>query len=150
MRSGAATRTTRIVGIGGGTGLSVLLAGLRAHTHTAAAGGTKTLEITGVVSVADDGGSSGELRERFEALPSVHHVEEMGSRIPRAPSEETKLLVQAFRAQLARLPERPTQTPAPTPSAAGYEIEQLYVLLKSLPNSSASEARIALKRAGAE
>ena len=46
----------RIVALGGGTGLSMLLRGLRAHTSN----------ITAVVSVADDGGSSGRLRQAFD------------------------------------------------------------------------------------
>ena len=44
-----------IVAIGGGTGLSTLLRGLR---HT-------TSNLTAVVTVSDDGGSSGRLRTRF-------------------------------------------------------------------------------------
>ncbi|MDY3972853.1 MAG: gluconeogenesis factor YvcK family protein [Clostridia bacterium] len=43
---------TRVVAIGGGTGLSTMLKGLKLHTHN----------ITAVVTVADDGGSSGMLR----------------------------------------------------------------------------------------
>ena len=42
----------RVVAIGGGTGLSTMLKGLKLHTHN----------ITAVVTVADDGGSSGVLR----------------------------------------------------------------------------------------
>ncbi len=49
----------RIVAIGGGTGLSVLLQGLKERTST----------LTAVVTVADDGGSSGRLREQFDVLP---------------------------------------------------------------------------------
>ena len=49
----------KIVVIGGGTGLSTLLAGLK---H-------KTGNITAIVTVADDGGSSGRLREEFDVLP---------------------------------------------------------------------------------
>ncbi|MDA8337021.1 MAG: YvcK family protein [Peptococcaceae bacterium] len=52
-------RGPRIVVIGGGTGLSVLLRGLKAYTAN----------ITAVVSVADDGGSSGRLREDLGILP---------------------------------------------------------------------------------
>ncbi len=43
---------TRVVAIGGGTGLSTMLKGLKLYTHN----------ITAVVTVADDGGSSGILR----------------------------------------------------------------------------------------
>ena len=49
----------RIVAIGGGTGLSTMLKGLKLHTHN----------ITAVVTVADDGGSSGVLRSDYGMLP---------------------------------------------------------------------------------
>jgi uncharacterized cofD-like protein len=49
----------RIVSIGGGTGLSVLLRGLKFFTHN----------LTALVTVADDGGSSGELRKSLGILP---------------------------------------------------------------------------------
>ena len=52
-------RGPRIVAIGGGHGLSTLLRGLKEHTGN----------LTAVVSVADDGGSSGRLRESFGILP---------------------------------------------------------------------------------
>jgi uncharacterized cofD-like protein len=50
----------RVVAIGGGTGLSALLQGLKRHA--------KTLDITAVVTVSDDGGSSGRLRREFDVL----------------------------------------------------------------------------------
>jgi uncharacterized cofD-like protein len=52
-------RGLKVVTIGGGTGLSVLLTGLKSHTSN----------ITAVVTVADDGGSSGRLRQEFDILP---------------------------------------------------------------------------------
>jgi len=52
-------RGPRIVTIGGGHGLSTLLRGLKIHTRN----------LTAVVTVADDGGSSGRLRESFGILP---------------------------------------------------------------------------------
>jgi len=52
----------RIVAIGGGTGLSTLLHGLKAYAPDEA-------EITAVVTVTDDGGSSGRLRREFDVLP---------------------------------------------------------------------------------
>jgi uncharacterized cofD-like protein len=52
-------RGPRIVTIGGGHGLSTLLRGLKAHTRN----------LTAVVTVADDGGSSGRLRESLGILP---------------------------------------------------------------------------------
>jgi len=52
-------RGPRIVAIGGGHGLATLLRGLKAFTRN----------LTAVVTVADDGGSSGRLRESFGILP---------------------------------------------------------------------------------
>mgnify|MGYP001237757541 CR=1 FL=1 len=49
----------RIVVIGGGTGLSVMMRGLK----------QKPLDITAIVTVADDGGSSGILREEMQMPP---------------------------------------------------------------------------------
>jgi uncharacterized cofD-like protein len=49
----------RIVVIGGGTGLSVMLRGLK----------QKPMDITAIVTVADDGGSSGILRSELEMVP---------------------------------------------------------------------------------
>lgn len=53
------TRGPRIVALGGGTGLSTLLRGLKAYSSN----------ITAIVTVADDGGSSGRLRQEFGVLP---------------------------------------------------------------------------------
>jgi len=52
-------RGPRIVAIGGGTGLSSLLRGLKLHSSN----------LTAIVTVADDGGSSGELRRNVGILP---------------------------------------------------------------------------------
>jgi uncharacterized cofD-like protein len=52
-------RGIRIVVIGGGTGLHTLLRGLKQHTSN----------ITAIVTVSDDGGSSGRLRDELNILP---------------------------------------------------------------------------------
>lgn len=56
-------RGPRIVAIGGGTGLSALLRGLKEHTGN----------ITAIVTVADDGGSSGTLRDEL-GIPAVGDI----------------------------------------------------------------------------
>ncbi len=53
------TRGPKVTVVGGGTGLSVLLTGLKQFTSNIAA----------IVTVADDGGSSGRIREEFNILP---------------------------------------------------------------------------------
>ena len=52
------SRGPRIVALGGGTGLSVLLRGLKDHSSN----------LTAIVTVADDGGSSGRLRQEFNVV----------------------------------------------------------------------------------
>jgi uncharacterized cofD-like protein len=59
------TAPLRIVSIGGGTGLSALLQGLKKYAQPPAS----AIDITAVVTVTDDGGSSGRLRREFEVLP---------------------------------------------------------------------------------
>src|ERR1700731_4000291 len=62
----------RGVAIGGGTGLSTLLKGLKGYVMTPALAtpGQPTIrELSGVVTVSDDGGSSGRLRKEFNMLP---------------------------------------------------------------------------------
>jgi uncharacterized cofD-like protein len=61
----------RIVSIGGGTGLSTLLKGLKKYSHVNAAlpSPFPLVDITAVVTVTDDGGSSGRLRRDFGVLP---------------------------------------------------------------------------------
>ena len=53
------SRGPKVVAIGGGTGLPVLLRGLKEHTSN----------LTAVVTVGDDGGSSGRLRRELGILP---------------------------------------------------------------------------------
>ena len=62
----------RIVSIGGGTGLSALLLGLKKYARSDSSSlpsGTPRVDITAVVTVTDDGGSSGRLRREFDVLP---------------------------------------------------------------------------------
>jgi uncharacterized cofD-like protein len=58
----------RVVAIGGGTGLSALLGGLKRYTRPGAPS-QPAVDITAVVTVTDDGGSSGRLRREFDVLP---------------------------------------------------------------------------------
>jgi uncharacterized cofD-like protein len=60
------------VAIGGGTGLSTLLRGLRGHVSApgqAADARCAIADLAAVVTVTDDGGSSGRLRQDFNMLP---------------------------------------------------------------------------------
>lgn len=61
------TRSTlKVVAIGGGTGLSTLLRGLKPYTSDP---GAEIVDLTAIVTVTDDGKSSGRLRDEFNILP---------------------------------------------------------------------------------
>lgn len=77
-RRPCAIKPLRIVSIGGGTGLSCLLSGLKHYARPDLVdpsvrryelSADTRIEITAVVTVTDDGGSSGRLRRDFDVLP---------------------------------------------------------------------------------
>jgi uncharacterized cofD-like protein len=63
------TEPLRVVAIGGGHGLSALLEGLKVYTHASGDSDSPLVDITAIVTVTDDGGSSGRLRREFDVLP---------------------------------------------------------------------------------
>jgi uncharacterized cofD-like protein len=83
----------RVVAIGGGTGLSTLLRGLRQHVTAPGLSAEPGLisDLAAVVTVTDDGGSSGRLRRGFNMLPPGDLRNCM-----LALSEEEDLLAQLF------------------------------------------------------
>ncbi len=81
MRHRRRGRGPRVVAVGGGTGLSTLLRGLKHHTAN----------LTAVVTVADDGGSSGRLR-RSLGLPPPGDIRNCLA----ALSDDEDLLTQLF------------------------------------------------------
>ncbi|MGH9711139.1 MAG: gluconeogenesis factor YvcK family protein, partial [Candidatus Acidiferrales bacterium] len=71
------SKAIRIVALGGGTGLSMLLRGLKQHIANPRENGkqrpdvniSSIADIAAVVTVTDDGGSSGRLRREYSILP---------------------------------------------------------------------------------
>ena len=64
-------RSVRIVALGGGTGLSIVLRGLKEHVASRKKERTPRAiaDLAAVVTVTDDGGSSGRLRREYQVLP---------------------------------------------------------------------------------
>jgi len=89
-------RGPRVVAIGGGTGLSVLLRGLKQVTSN----------ITAVVTVADDGGSSGVLRTEL-GLPPMGDIRMCIAALADAEPAMSSLLQYRFPAGPGRAPEFP-------------------------------------------
>jgi uncharacterized cofD-like protein len=78
-------RGPRIVAIGGGTGLSILLRGLKEHTSN----------LTAIVTVADDGGSSGTLRAQL-GIPPVGDIRSCIAALADAEPQMSELLGYRF------------------------------------------------------
>jgi len=67
---GDTERGLKLVAIGGGTGLSTLLSGLKELVGEGRGRGRAWLEsLSAIVTVSDDGGSSGRLRDELQMLP---------------------------------------------------------------------------------
>ena len=64
-----ANRGLNLVAIGGGTGLSTLLAGLKCLVGERPLDDMWIAKLSAIVTVSDDGGSSGRLREELQMLP---------------------------------------------------------------------------------
>ncbi|HEX8890102.1 MAG TPA: uridine diphosphate-N-acetylglucosamine-binding protein YvcK [Pyrinomonadaceae bacterium] len=62
-------RGLNLVAIGGGTGLSTLLAGLKEMVGASEREGIWLESLSAIVTVSDDGGSSGRLRDELQMLP---------------------------------------------------------------------------------
>ena len=80
------SRGPKIVAIGGGTGLSNLLRGLRQYSSN----------ITAVVTVSDDGGSSGRLRDAFD-MPAPGDLTDCLAALSDNESEVSRLLEYRFK-----------------------------------------------------
>ena len=82
------------------------------------------------LSIANSAEEARELKHKFERLGSVHQVQELATRLPEIPSSETKLLVQAYHAQLSKLPEEPPEPRPVSPASVGQLLEQFHELLQ--------------------
>jgi uncharacterized cofD-like protein len=90
----------RVVAIGGGTGLSTLLRGLKRHVVSPSAASAPLApfisRLTGIVTVTDDGGSSGRLRKE-QGVPAPGDIRNCMT----ALSDDEELLAQLFRYRFA-------------------------------------------------
>src|SRR5688572_12704512 len=70
--TGEQKKGLKLVAIGGGTGLSNLLRGLKRYVRTSSLQSraeSKIEKLAAIVTVTDDGGSSGRLRQELHVLP---------------------------------------------------------------------------------
>jgi uncharacterized cofD-like protein len=87
-----ASNALKLVAIGGGTGLSTLLSGLKRYVDLEETGRFGLEKLSAIVAVSDDGGSSGRLRDEMQMPPPGDIRNCMV-----ALSEDSHLLSQLFR-----------------------------------------------------
>ncbi|MFL5778673.1 MAG: uridine diphosphate-N-acetylglucosamine-binding protein YvcK, partial [Chloroflexota bacterium] len=102
-------RGPRVVAIGGGTGLSTLLRGMKEHTSN----------LTAIVTVADDGGSSGVLREEL-GIPPVGDIRNCIVALADAEPLMSDLLQYRF-------PASPGPSDPSAPGLAGHAVGNLLI-----------------------
>jgi uncharacterized cofD-like protein len=102
-------RGPRIVAIGGGTGLSMLLRGLKEHTSN----------LTAIVTVADDGGSSGVLRTDL-GIPPMGDIRMCLAAL--ADAEPLMREVMQY-----RFPDAASETPGDTHGLGGHALGNLLI-----------------------
>jgi uncharacterized cofD-like protein len=109
-------RGPRVVAIGGGTGLSSLLRGLKEHTSN----------LTAVVTVADDGGSSGLLRHEL-GIPPVGDIRNCIAALADAESLMSRLLQYRFPGPDGDTSPPPTDDPEAAVGLRGHAVGNLLI-----------------------
>lgn len=98
------------------------------------------------VSIASSAEDALRRKAAFEKLSTVHHVEEMASKLPAWPPAKTKLLVQGIRSQLDGLPKDLPPPAFANPNLVGKAYEELHELTGTMQHPLAPEAHAALNR----
>jgi len=98
------------------------------------------------VSIADSPEEARALKTKFEALPTVDHVEELASAMPEVPAEQSRLLVQGYRSMLADVTDRPPQPPVHEPAVVGRAIEGFYLKIRGYRHPAAARTTRTIDR----
>ena len=98
------------------------------------------------VSVASSASEARRLKIEFEKLSSVDHVEELATRLPEFPPEQTQLLVQGYKAQLSQLPTEMPPPPVINPNVVGRMFEQIFIRTSKLEHPEAKAAAASIDR----
>lgn len=124
-------RGPHIVAIGGGTGMPALLRGLTAYTSN----------ISAIVTVADDGGSSGRLRRELGLLPPGDFRNNMA-----ALARDETLMIQVLQYRFGTQTETDWGTTTPEPGLGGHAFGNLLLAALTGITGSFDEALLAAQR----
>ncbi len=82
------------------------------------------------VAIANSPRQARVLKAKFEALPSVRHVDDLASRISGNITNSKQRLITRYQNRLATLPSHPGSTLSPSPRSIGKSMESLHRTLK--------------------
>ncbi|MDA0834474.1 MAG: MMPL family transporter [Planctomycetota bacterium] len=91
------------------------------------------------VSLADSAADAREMARKYQALPTVDHVETLATRLPPAPLSTTRPYIQQIAQELVRLPNAPPTFPPPDPAQFGISTEKLWKALRKIRTEEGSE-----------
>lgn len=128
-------RGPHIVAIGGGTGMPTLLRGLREYTRN----------ITAVVTVADDGGSSGRLRQELGLLPPGDFRNNIAA-LSRDEALMTQVLQYRFGSQAVQMGEEGENGRSQPPALRGHAFGNLLLAALTGITGSFDEALLAAEQ----
>jgi hopanoid biosynthesis associated RND transporter like protein HpnN len=94
------------------------------------------------VAVANSPEAALALKEKFEALPEVHHVDEIASSLPKHSSDQTLLMVQGIHALLADLPAELPESGNVEPGLIRDRLEAFAKSLEGNPSPTAAKIRV--------
>jgi predicted RND superfamily exporter protein len=98
------------------------------------------------VAVADSADEARALRSKFEALPTVHHVDDLASRGSAQSNGQSRQLLQTYQARLSGIPRTPVRISNPDPARVGHALEQLYLLARRSGDPLAGKVENALNQ----
>lgn len=124
-------RGPHIVAIGGGTGMPALLRGLTAYTSN----------ITAIVTVADDGGSSGRLRRELGLLPPGDFRNNMA-----ALARDESLMIQLLQYRFGAQGDTQERAITPEPGLSGHAFGNLLLAALTGITGSFDEALLAAQQ----
>ncbi len=96
------------------------------------------------VAIADAPQEARALRERFLALESVDHVEDLASLVPGNTAGRTRSLIQAYQMQFSRLPRQQVRLADPDPASVGRSLEKLLVHVRGIDHPRAQPLAVTL------
>lgn len=98
------------------------------------------------ISLTDSMEQAKQRKAQLEALPTVHHVEDLASRLPAFPPAQTQKFVEQFHTLLSHLPQQPPELSLGMPTNTRVRLEELLRVVETRSEPQASKIAARLKQ----